>query len=463
MQIDIRRRPWDTYTFTTDANFAPRVNAFSHGSLNQSFTVPTGATDPQRRVTQSTDANGNVTQFAYDSNHLTSKTEAFGTAVARTTSYQYLSTSSALPGLITETLRKTAFAYFPGTNNVQTKTVTDLATNATRIWNYTYNSYGQVLTIDGPRTDVSDITTYTYYSCTTGNQCGQVNTRKNALGQITTFNTFNAFSQPLTVTDPNGVVTTLTYDARQRLKSRQVGSETTSYGYYPTGQLETVTLPDSSTITSTYDGAHRMTDITDGLGNHRHYTLDPMGNRIAEKVYDPSNTLRGTHTRVINALNELSQDIAAAGTAAVTTTYGYDNNGNLTSSDAPLARNTANQYDALNRLKQITDPASGITKVSYDARDNMASVIDPRNFATSYTHDGFDEVTKLVSPDTGTSSNTYDSAGNLKTTTDARSAVGTYTYDALNRVTQQAYSDETINFTYDAGTNGKGRLTGASA
>jgi YD repeat-containing protein len=93
--------------------------------------VPTGATDAQRRVTQSTDANGNITEFVYDSNHLTSKTEAYGTPVARTTSDQYLSTTSALPTLITETLRKTALAYFPGTNNVQTKTITDLGTNAT--------------------------------------------------------------------------------------------------------------------------------------------------------------------------------------------------------------------------------------------------------------------------------------------------------------------------------------------
>jgi RHS repeat-associated protein len=57
---------------------------------------------------------------------------------------------------------------------------------------------------------------------------------------------------------------------------------------------------------------------------------------------------------------------------------------------------------------------------------------------------------------------TYDSGGNLKTATDARSAVATYAYDAMNRVTQVAYADQTINFTYDSGTNGVGRLTGAS-
>ena len=112
---------------------------------------------------------------------------------------------------------------------------TSVEPNVARTWTYTYNSFGQVLTANGPRTDVSDVTTYTYYSCTTGYQCGQVQTVTNALGHVTTYNTYNAHGQPLTITDPNGVVTTLTYDARQRLTSRTVGSEQTTFDYWPTG------------------------------------------------------------------------------------------------------------------------------------------------------------------------------------------------------------------------------------
>jgi YD repeat-containing protein len=453
-----------TYTFTNDPNYAPRASALSINALTQTFTVPAGATDPQRRVTQSVDANGNITASAYDSNHLTSKTEASGTLIARTTSYQYLSTLSALPTLITEPLRQTSYQYYSGTNNVQYKTVTDttVTPNVARTWTYTYDTYGRVLTVQGPRTDVSSITTTAYYTCTTGSQCGEIETVSNAVGQVTTYNTYNAYGQPLTITDPNGVVTTLTYDARQRLTSRQIGTETTSYSYYPTGLLNVVTSPDGSTMTSTYDGAHRLTDITDGLGNHVHYTLDAMGNHAAENTYDPSNTLRRTHTRVINALNQLYQDINAAGTAAVTTTFTYDNDGNQTAIAAPLSRNASDQYDALSRLTQITDPNSGVTQFSYDANNNLASVKDPRSLTTTYSHDGFGDVTQQVSPDTGTTISTYDSGGNLKTATDARGAVATYSYDALNRVTQAAYTDQTISFTYDAGTNGKGRLTGAS-
>ena len=372
------------------------------------------------------------------------------------------------PSTITETNRTTSFTY-DTSGNALTKTLTDTSVtpNISRTWTYTYDSYGRVLTADGPRTDVADVTTYTYYTCTTGYQCGQLQTVTNAAGQITTYNTYNAHGQPLTITDANGIVTTLTYDARQRLTSRQTASETTAFDYWPTGLLKKVTLPDGSYLTYTYDGAHRLTQITDALGNKTVYTLDAMGNHTAEATYDPANALHRTHTRVFNTLNQLWKDVNAAGTAAVTTTFGYDAQGNQTSIAAPLARNTTNTYDELNRLKQITDPASGLTQFGYDANNNLTSVTDPRSLVTAYAYNGFGDLSTQTSPDTGTTSNTYDSAGNLATSTDARGAVSTYSYDTLNRVTSVAYSrsgttDQTVSFTYDTGTNGKGHLTGAS-
>ena len=136
-----------------------------------------------------------------------------------------------------------------------------------------------MLTSDGPRTDVSDVTTYAYYSCTMGAQCGQVQTVTDAAGHVTTYNTYNAHGQPLTITDANGVVTTLAYDTRGRLTSRQVGAETATFSYWPTGLLKQVTLPDSSYLLYSYDAAHRLTQISDGLGNAIDYTLDAMGDR----------------------------------------------------------------------------------------------------------------------------------------------------------------------------------------
>jgi RHS repeat-associated protein len=420
------------------------------------------------------DANGNIsaywdaklneTVYSYDltRNLETSRTEAYGTAQARTITTQW-DANWRQPDLITEPAQAIAYSYDP-MGNVLTKSVTDTTSNVSRTWSYTYDSYGRMLTEEDPR---SNSTAYTYYSCASGYQCGQLETVTDPLGHVTTYNSYDGDGDPLTITDPNGTVTTLTYDARGRLSSRTEDGETTSFSYYLTGLLERATLPDGSDLLYTYDAAHRLTQVSDGLGNKVVYTLDAMGNRTGENTYNPSGALHRTHTRVINTMDEVSEDVNAAGISAVTTTFSYDADGNPMSIDAPLSRNTAESYDALNRLTSITDPGSGVTTFGYDAEDDLTSVSDPRSFATIYGYDGFGDLTSQVSPDTGTTADTYDSAGDLVTATDARGAVATYGYDAVNRVTSIAYSlggttDQTLAFTYDQGTDGIGHLTGAS-
>jgi YD repeat-containing protein len=351
--------------------------------------------------------------------------------------------------------------------NMLTRTITDTVLAKSRTWTYTYNANGQPLTMDGPRTDVSDITTYTYYANNDADhgKAGNLASITNAQGQITQITTYNAHGQPLTIVDPNGLATTLTYDPRMRLTSRTVGGETTSYTYDGVGQLTKVTLPDGSFMTYFYDAAHRLTQIADSVGNKIVYTLDLVGNRVKEEVFDPSNILAQTRSRVYNSLSRLTQEIGAAGQ---TTTYAYDNQGNLTSIDGPLPGTvdvTTNGYDALNRLVTMTDPNSGQVNYGYNAIDQMTSVKDPRNLTTSYAYDALSNLNQLTSPDTGSTQNSYDSAGNLLTQIDAKGQTTSYTYDALNRVTSISYAtDPTLNvsFTYDQGVNGLGRLTGVS-
>ena len=187
-----------------------------------------------------------------------------------------------------------------------------------------------------------------------------------------------------------------------------------------------------------------------------------MGNRLAEQTYDPSNALRQTRTRVFNTLGQLWKEIGAVGTPAVTTEFAYDTNGNRAAINAPLSRSISNQFDELNRVTQVTDAEGGNTYFSYTANDNLISVTDPRGLVTTYSYNGFGDLIQQISPDTGTTISTYDEAGNLKAGTDARNSTATYAYDALNRVTQIKYSDRTINFNYDGGPYGVGRLTTTS-
>jgi RHS repeat-associated protein len=228
------------------------------------------------------------------------------------------------------------------------------------------------------------------------------------------------------------------------------------------GQLTRVTLPDGSFLTYTYDPAHRLTGIADNLGNRIAYTLDLLGNRTKEEVFDPGNVLAQTRSRVYSNINRLSQDIGAQ---SQTTSFGYDNQGNTTSITDPLNRVTANAYDALNRLKQMTDPAAGLTRYGYDGLDQLTSVTDPRNNATTYSVDGLGNLTAQLSPDTGSSTNVQDAAGNVVSSTDAKGQTTTSTYDALNRLTRIVYAQASgtqlrqIDYAYDQGSFGIGRLT----
>jgi YD repeat-containing protein len=335
-----------------------------------------------------------------------------------------------------------------------------------RTWSYTYDSTGNVLTANGPRTDASDITNYTYYanSDLEPGKRGNVATIRNAADHLTEVTAYNAHGQPLTIVDPNGLTTTLSYDARQRLKTRTAGGETTTYDYDFTGQLTTVTLPDTSFLSYTYDDAHRLKRIDDNLGNRIDYMLDAMGNRTLEEVRDPSGVLAQKRSRIYNTLNRLFQELGAQ---SQTTEYTYDDQGNVIEVKDPLNRVTFNQYDALNRLRQVTAPPVGnpptspVTQYAYNGLDALTQVTDPRNLVTTYTVDGLGNLTEQISPDTGRTQYTeHDAAGNLRTQVDAKLQVTQYTYDALNRVTSITFHDGSKQtYAYDQGANGIRRLS----
>jgi RHS repeat-associated protein len=420
--------------------------------------------DANANVVLSRDFKNVETIYAYDTtrNLETSRTEANGSAVQRTTTTAWHPTYR-LPAQVDEPNRRTTFT-FDAAGNILTETVADLTTtpNATRVWTYTYDATGKMLTRDGPRTDALDVTTYTYYNCTTGNECGQLQTTTNALGQTTTYNTYDAHGRPTRITDPNGTVSVLAYDHRQRLTSLTVGADTTTYEYWPTGLLKKLTMPDGSFVLTTYDNAHRQTKFADGQGNRIEYTLDGLGNVTAENLYDASGALARSGSQVFNSLNQLWKVMGAAGTAAVTTVYGYDSNGNPESVTAPMGRSATFAFDELDRLKQITEPATGLTKFGYDSRDNVVSIRDARGIESTYTYDGLDALKQQSSPNAGAANHSYDADGNITGSTDARNKAAVYQYDAFGRPTEIRYPDQTIALTYDTGTNGLGRLTGMS-
>ncbi|MCT8287723.1 RHS repeat protein, partial [Xanthomonas translucens pv. translucens] len=329
---------------------------------------------------------------------------------------------------------------------------------------------GLVTSVDGPRSDVSDLQHYTYYfyddsTCasaptTCPHRKGDLWKVTSALGQVTEYLSYDGAGRVLSVKDANGTITDYTYHPRGWLTASKVrGADSTTESddritlidYWPTGLVKQVTQPDGAFTAFTYDAAHRLTDIADNAGNTLHYTLDNAGNRVKEDTKDASGSLKRTLSRVYNQLGQLSTQATASGDP---TDFGYDANGNTTAVTDALGHKTQNDYDPLNRLASTLQDVGGIaadTKFGYDALDNLTKVTDPKGLDTTYAYNGLGDLTKLTSPDTGVTNYTYDSAGNRATRIDARNIKTTYSYDALNRLTKLAYPTTSLNvsYTYD--------------
>lgn len=422
--------------------------------------------DANGNIASRIDFNGNLSCYAYDTarNLETTRVEGLApgsTCPADVAAYTLTPQSNErkistqwhpiyrLPSQIDRAGQRINFTYDTAGNLTQ-KTITDTVTLQTRSWIYTYNTNGQILTEDGPLTGASDKTTYVYYTTsTTTYKPGDLKTITNALGHVTTFTSYDANGRLLSLTDPNALVIGFGYDRRGRLTQKTVDGNTTLYGYDLAGNLTSITRPSGVIITYLYDDAHRLTDIIDATSAKIHYTLDPMGNRTKEEIFDATATLVKTHSRKFDALSRLQQDIDAYNQA---TLYEYDANGNLKQITDANGNITKKGYDTLNRVAQITDATTtGITDYFYDDQDRITQVTDAANHSTNYIYNGLGDLKQITSPDTGITQFNYDSAGNLYQKTDANLNVSIYKYDLLNRLTGIDYpgTDADIVNTYD--------------
>jgi YD repeat-containing protein len=347
-----------------------------------------------------TDFNGNVTKTTYDINGLLEqKIDASGTPSQRTTNFiwnvtlrvplartvldangntvgnrqwVYNSAGQTLARCEVDPSNSAASGYSCGNMGTVPAGV--------RRWTYTYCTaidttqcpiVGLMLTATGPRTDITQTTSYSYYIASSATNCGtpgaacyqagDLHTVTDSLGHVTTITSYDADGRVTRITDANGINTDMTYTPRGWLASRSVGGAVTSFTYMPYGAVQTITDADNVTTTYGYDAAHRLVKITDAQGNYIQYTLDAAGNKTAEQVYDSATTLHKSLARTFNTLGQLTKvmdglnhtifDASASGS--------HDANGNLVQSSDGLGIQRQLGYDALNRLVQTIDNYNG--------------------------------------------------------------------------------------------------------
>jgi YD repeat-containing protein len=136
-------------------------------------------------------------------------------------------------------------------------------------------------------------------------------------GSSTTTYTYDTANNVATVTYPNGVQSTFSYDALNRVTGLSAATGSYTYQRGAVGNLTSATESTGRSITWNYDGINRLTSetITGGtVSGAAAYSLDPVGNRSSA-----SSSLTGVSSgsRSFNADDELLSE-------------SYDANGNVT-------------------------------------------------------------------------------------------------------------------------------------
>ncbi|MCE7957650.1 MAG: RHS repeat protein [Acidobacteria bacterium ACB2] len=451
------------------------------------------------------------TRYEYDGNGvLTKRTEAYGTSLARDTSFAH--TIPSWPAFVTTVTEvsvksganKTTTSAWSSGETVLTTTVTGyLSPTAGSSTSYTtttsFDSNHRVTSVTGPRTNQQ--TTFQYFSNTDTDGSGTYNRRGRlqALTRTTkvspsatlatSYDAYDLYGTARSVTDPNAVETQRTIDARGRVltmtekkpsgDSNEPADYVTTYTYDSRDRLTQVEHPAGNRTKYVYqDGTNRLTDTiradSSGLEHERlHLTLNLAGKKVQEDAQScgtPATactnwqTASRTESFVFDSLDRLSELDHPDATKVY---YGYDSRGNLASvrDERHSAANTIYGYDALNRLTSVTQKrtiVSGsdvVTQYGYDRRDNLTSVTDPNLNSTTYTFDDWSRMATQSSPVSGSTSYIYDAAGNLTSSTDANGATTDRTYDLIDRFLtatsiRTGYTTETVTNTYDDATSG---------
>lgn len=328
----------------------------------------------------------------------------------------------------------------------------------------------------------------------TYNDDNKVVTSVNASNLTTNF-TYDEDNKLVTATDGNTRTTKTYYDDQTRvlkqvdplnnyveytygnepapLTARDKNNRTTTYTYDTNGNRTSATYPDGKQVTQQFNSQNLVTQISDGRYGQTpkvtNFTYDTEGNMLTkneagittEYGYDAPGNLtsikdgrNNTTTYTHNSFGRKSTETNPLGAAIV---YGYDNLGRLTqitdasgkvksytydANNSVLtttdgAGTTSNQYDADNRLVKITSPDSKVTELAYQKSGAQTQTKDPLLSLTGYGYDEYDNLTSRQDALNHTTQYTYDVLNRKKQSTTPLGKVAKWEYDAEGNITKR--------------------------
>jgi RHS repeat-associated protein len=308
--------------------------------------------------------------------------------------------------------------------------------------------------------------------------------------------TFDKNDNPLTMTyvakagsGLSNIVKTFTYDPTwAKVQNYVDGRGNTTVNSYDavTGNLLTIQRPAvggfTPTVTMTWNSRGQMLTRTDetsivtqlnydattekllssvldfGVGRLNLTTsfgYDTVGN--VTSVTDPN--LNVTNF-VFDSLRRMTQKTDPAPFSYVSK-YTFDDNSNLTKQERQTGGTPAWQtyswtYSAGNEKLTAVDPALNSTVWTFDGKDRIATITDAQSRQWLYAYDANDRISTVTDPtNTVCETRTYTANGKLASVKDARNNTTQYTWDGFDRQSKTIYQDATFeqNSSYDAESN----------
>lgn len=312
---------------------------------------------------------------------------------------------------------------------------------------------------------------------------------------------------PTSITDPNGTVTTTSYDSNYRVMQTGIANIADLVYNYSNGNLSSVQRSDADSNTQTYsfvyDDFGNMTSLKVGsqtLATYSYYTGNGL---LKEQVYANADKVSFTYdnlgrtktttysdgrtlTYTYNGEGQLHSLVESNGSSQVTYLYTYDSIGRLIFSQQndgdSIVLLTHQSYNENNQLTgqswQVGDTAYA-ESYTYSTKDGSLDTMTNAlgetltmeydglrrlskttggafNRAYSYQDISSTQTTMQVSqlsyPNLGSGVSfgyTYDTLGNIATYTAPDGEKITYTYDAQGQLLK-AVGDETYTYTYDS-------------
>ena len=305
-----------------------------------------------------------------------------------------------------------------------------------------YYEDGKLIEIDGPRTDVDDVTRWEW------DASNRLVAIRPALSPTISISKFDSNGVPSLINLGTHKTFEIIRNSEGRITSTKSEGQTITYTHDQEGRLKTISDMDDRTVSVTRDAAGRITAVTDDIG------------RITTLIQDSENRITERKQLGIDGtvLRSLTYEFDLHGQLNSTTETTIDSDGlphlpktieRIVSPDGLLQTflNPSNNLsstinvDPVNHTTTITDPTGAVTRMSLSKNGQSIALTDARENTTKTPVDDFGRLVMLDSPDTGRMSYSYDNASNRIASEHQNGSLESYKFDAANRVTEQRNAD----------------------